>query len=106
MTTTERDLLKSRAYMAGQLLGEGAGDFYDVVAELAAGYASGVGVVNESEHHYKTVIAALNELQSVAGHVLEGIISDARDHSVSWSVIGDGLDVSKQAAQQKYGGKG
>lgn len=103
--STSREDMKTAAFVIGQQLADGAGDFYDVVAELVAGYCEGYSVQDASDAHYRTAIGALAELASVSGNVLEGIVAEAREKHVSWSVIGDGLDVSKQAAQQKYGSK-
>jgi hypothetical protein len=108
MTNTEktREELKAAAFELGAMLAT-VGDFYDVAEELAKGYAAGVMQADTlPERIVSLEMGALNELQSVAASVLGWRVDDARKLHLSWSDIGDVLDVSKQAAQQKYGPKG
>lgn len=39
----------------------------------------------------------------IAKTVLDKAIANARDYGVSWATIGQGLGITKQAAQQRYG---
>lgn len=97
-----REELKAAAYELGKMLA-GVGDFYDVAEELAKGYAAGVAGSETSRHGIRSQIGALNELQSVANSVIEWRVDDARGMYLTWEEIGEALDTSKQAAQQKYG---
>lgn len=105
MSESARDKLKVTAANAGARLGQGAGDFYDVVEALAAGYVSGIGAEPGTAHAVKMKMAALNELVSVAGNVLAGVVAEERELGMPWSEIGDALEITRQAAQQKYGKK-
>ena len=49
-------------------------------------------------------LAVLRELRVHGDEWVSAIVADARRHDVSWSVIGNALGVSRQAAQQRYGG--
>lgn len=48
-------------------------------------------------------ISALDGLQRAANQVIEWRVEDARTSDTSWSKIGDALDTSKQAVQQRFG---
>lgn len=101
-----REELKQAAFELGAMLAQ-VGDFYDVAEELAKGYASVVAQQDvRPERIVRLELGALNELQSVANSIMAWRVEDARKLYLSWSDIGDVLDVSKQAAQQKYGAKG
>lgn len=55
------------------------------------------------ERHLLLQISALNSLKASADNVTSWRVDDARDNLASWQNIGDSLDVSKQAAQQRFG---
>jgi hypothetical protein len=105
MTNTEktRSDLRLAARALGELLAE-VGDFYDVAEELAIGYANVMMQADtKPERRAMLQLGALNELQSVAANVMEWRVDDARELDVPWSEIGDCLEITRQAAQQKYG---
>ena len=99
-----REEVKLAAHQLGTLLIESNANFYDVAEALAEGYAA------ESAKYESlplitvlSKIAALNELQSVSNNTIKDYVADARAGFASWTQIGDALDVTKQAAQQRYG---
>jgi hypothetical protein len=55
------------------------------------------------ERHVLLQLGALNELRSVANSITSWRVDDARDLLASWSQIGQALDISKQAATQRFG---
>jgi hypothetical protein len=97
--------LQIAARKLGALISQ-VGDFYDVAEDIARGYADyHAGNDTSPERRLPLQLSALNELQSVANNVIEWRVDDARDAYLSWEKIGDALDISRQAAQQKYGAK-
>lgn len=56
-----------------------------------------------SAAHIFSQLCALNELRSVAGNLIQWRVDDARERGMSWQDIGDALEISRQAAQQRYG---
>lgn len=58
----------------------------------------------DRESVLKWELVALEGILRSASEVLRWRVDDARDAGMTWSEIGDILEVSKQAAQQKYGG--
>lgn len=133
-----RSNLRLAARQLGALIPH-LGDFYDVIEEIAIGWAegleaadaaaasavytslveSGPGRVAGGEAVFaaaqeepapamrfllRSQLAALNELRSVAGNVMEWRVEDARASLWSWSEVGEALEISKQAAQQRFGG--
>jgi len=99
MSTSEE--VKAAAHQLGAMLAEAHADFYDVVEAFSEGYAEGRAATGERVFLVK--LGALNELQSVSNNTITDYVQDARAAHVSWSQIGDALDVSRQAAQQRYG---
>lgn len=100
MTTKEE--VQALAHRLGVMLTEGGGaDFYDVAEGLSAGYAEGHAAIGHRV--LLSRISALNELQSVSNNTINEYVKDARAESLSWTRIGDALDTSRQAAQQRYG---
>jgi len=53
--------------------------------------------------NFRRIVAARNNL-SVAERELHDAVRSARKAGDSWTVIGAALDVSRQAAQQRFGG--
>jgi hypothetical protein len=100
---TKEDLVTA-AFALGDMLSK-VGDFYDVAEALAAGWAAGVGAEAGGVRSILSQLGALNELQSVSNEVMGWRVDDARAALVSWSDIGDVLEISKQAAQQRWGKK-
>lgn len=110
------DQLRLAAHALGRMAAL-VGDFYDVLEEFARGYAtrsystpeSGVdspSVELSKKHAYiRLQIGALNEARSVAQELIAWRVDDARDAFMSWQVIGEALEISKQAVQQRYGPK-
>lgn len=54
--------------------------------------------------YFRKIIAA-RKRQLEADQALEDAVRDAREAGDSWTVIGAALDVSRQAAQQRFGQK-
>lgn len=101
---TTKDEVKRAAWALGKLMAEAeSGDDYDVLEELAQGYATGMGKAVETEAFLLAQITALDSLQSAAQTVIEWRVDDARACDTSWAKIGDALDTSKQGAQQRFG---
>lgn len=46
--------------------------------------------------------AALHELQSVSGNLIAELVGNARARYWTWEMIGEALEISKQAAQQRF----
>lgn len=104
--TPSRDDLRLAARALGEMLSH-VGDFYDVAEEIAIGYANESKQEDASRERFLSLkLGALNELQSVANNVMEWVVDDMRDEHMSWQQVGDVLDVSRQAAQQRFGPKG
>lgn len=82
---------------------EAGGDFYDVAENFAEGYTVGSGQTHAVKPAVLAQISALDGLQRAANQVIEWRVEDARTSSTSWSKIGDALDTSKQAVQQRFG---
>lgn len=57
----------------------------------------------ESERHWIAMFAALNEIRSVAESLIQEAVGEARRDGMTWEQIGDALEVTKQAAQKRYG---
>lgn len=61
-----------------------------------------------NEHNRHDADQALDRLEAIAGlrRALDDLADDAalsaRKHGASWSVIGDALDITRQAAQQRW----
>jgi|GEM_PF-6555117 len=105
MTNPEktREELKAAAFELGRMLAQ-VGDFYDVAEELAKGYADDRMQEGPSdERRVQLQIGALNELQSVSNEIISWRVDDGRKLFMSWTQIGDALDTSRQAAQQRFG---
>lgn len=100
---TTREELKELARKIGAALNEGPCDFYDVADAIAEGFAESAGRENGTGHWHRLRIEALNELSSTASNLIPESVSEARAAGASWVTIGNALDVSKQAAQQRYG---
>lgn len=101
-----REELVRAAVKLGRMMATGQGDFYDIVEGLASGYAIGIGGADVTpERAVALSIGALNELQSVANSVIAWRVDDARELHMPWSEIGDVLEMTKQAAQQRFGKK-
>lgn len=96
-----KQAVKDWAKQLGMMLAEGNADFYDVVEAFSEGYALAEGSTDKAKG-ILTQIGALHELQSVANNTVRDYVDDARAEHASWTQIGDALDTSKQAAQQKY----
>jgi hypothetical protein len=64
--------------------------------------AQGQPAVPISEH-YRWVFVALNELQSAADSTIALAAGEARAEGISWAQIGRPLEISRQAAQQRFG---
>lgn len=87
------------AEQLGRMIAESDfGDFYDVVAGVAAGY----GMVHQNDMHLPALVAAFS-IRAAADSVTGWRVDDAREEGASWSQIGGALGMSKQSAQQKYG---
>ena len=56
-----------------------------------------------TKEHWRLILGALNELQSVANNTLASSVGDARADGLVWSEIGDALEISKQGAQKRFG---
>jgi len=52
---------------------------------------------------FRRIIAARRSL-AAADHELHEAVKAARDAGDSWAIIGAALDISRQAAQQRFGG--
>lgn len=52
--------------------------------------------------HFRRIIAARERVDE-AERELAGAVRDARAAGDSWSIIGAALDVTRQAAQQRFG---
>jgi hypothetical protein len=109
-----RSDLQLAARRLGELAGHHVGDFFDIVEEIARGYAEHLEPTpksfrNQHEHdqhrerRVRLQLNALNEMQLVARDVIEWRVDDARELRMSWQQIGDALEMSRQAAQQRYG---
>ena len=77
----------------------------DVVVEPFGGAAQGAGYPR-TKGHLRWQLVAANELRSVTDNWVGQLVTDAREEHWSWSEVGDALEVSKQAAQQRYGSFG
>lgn len=101
---TTKDEVKRAAWALGKLMAEAEqSDDYDVLEELAQGYATGMGKATEVEPFLLAQLTALDSLQAAAQTVIEWRVADAREGLTSWSKIGDALSTTKQAAQQRFG---
>ena len=100
MATKEE--LKNAAQLLGRLMATAeTGDDYDALEELAEGYAAETDGENLAAQ-----LEILNSIQATARTIIDYRVADARDAGLSWSKIGDALDMSKQAAQQRFGHAG
>lgn len=52
--------------------------------------------------NFRRIVAARRQI-AVAQQELEDAVATARDAGDSWTVIGAALDISRQAAQQRFG---
>jgi hypothetical protein len=52
---------------------------------------------------FKWPLVAMNEMRSVAEHSIAAVVGEARAARVTWSAIAEGLDITKQGAQKRYG---
>lgn len=95
-----KDQVKATAQLLGVMLAQGVGDFYDVAESLADGYGS---INNGPEHQGYRKLVALHALTAAAEEVKGWVVEDAREALMPWSKIGEALDMSKQAAQQRWG---
>ena len=77
----------------------------DVVAEPFAGSDQGAGYPR-TKGHLRWQLVAANELRSVANNWVAQLVVDAREEHWAWSEIGDALEITRQAAQQRYGSFG
>ena len=101
---TTKDDVKNAAWALGKLMAEcDLADDYDLLEELVQGYATGMGKATETERFLLAQITALHSIQSAAETIIAWRVDDAREGITSWSKIGDALDMSKQAAQQRFG---
>lgn len=101
---TKTHRLQAAARLVGEMLAE-AGDFYDVVENICIGYANvtySPDSLSERSHLGWQLIAA-NELRSVADNWTAQLVTEAREEHWTWAAIGDALEVTRQAAQQRYG---
>lgn len=93
-----KDQLIQAAHALGRMHAETRmGDFYDIVDGFTKGYAEAEADV------YKWQLVALSELRAVVEDMTQWRVDDAREAGQSWQQIGDALEISRQAAQQKYG---
>lgn len=105
---TTREELKEAARKLGAMMAEHVGDFYDVVEMIAVGYGEElakhhpVDSQEYNERHVSCQLSALNELQSVANTVIGWKVEDGRGLHMSWQSIGDALDISRQAAHERF----
>ena len=97
MTTKQE--LHDAAFKLGQMMAE-VGDSYDVAESLAAGYAA--GMVDQQPTPLLAQLTALNELSSAAREVIRWRVDDARAEFVSWEKIGGALDMTRQAAHERF----
>lgn len=104
MEDSPRDTIRKMARRLGEMLAAEHADFYDVVESFTQGYGVGGGS-GEREYRISRELAALNALRLAAAEVIDWRVEEARDERMSWSQIGGALEMSKQAAQQKYGTK-
>jgi hypothetical protein len=104
--------IQAAAYKLGRMLGESDfGDFYDVVEGVIDGYVHAEPLDSDQvwkaeADRYGAIsrrLYSLHGLRAAAETVIGESVEDARDVRMTWQEIGDALDVSKQAAQQKYG---
>lgn len=77
--------------------------------ELAEGVEPNSGAAQDtaappSKEYLRQCLIALNELRSVSANVIPWRVDDAKNSGMLWSEIGDALEITKQAAQQRYGG--
>lgn len=91
----------------GQMPADSAGV---VEPDFGAAQASqGPGIVElgldgySNDFRLKLQLIALNEMAGVVRDVLEWRVDDARDRRWSWQRIGDALEMSRQAAHQRWG---
>lgn len=99
---TTREELKEAAFALGKMMAE-VGDFYDVAEPFAEGYGVGTEKAGAVETFIPAQLTALNSLQTAAQTVIAWRVEEARASEVSWSKIGEALDMSKQGAQQRFG---
>jgi hypothetical protein len=59
-----------------------------------------------SKSHLRWQLVAANELSSVATNWRAQLVVDAREEHWTWQEVGDALEISRQAAQQRYGSFG
>lgn len=59
-----------------------------------------------SKAHLRWQLVASNELSSVAQNWRAQLVVDAREEHWTWQEIGDALEITRQAAQQRYGSFG
>lgn len=109
---TTREELREAARKLGAMMAEHVGDFYDVAENLAAGYAESLAAhlkpesQEYAERSIQCQLGALNELQSVSNTVIGWRVDDAREAFMSWEKIGDALDISRQAAHERFNKEG
>lgn len=69
---------------------------------------TGLELIDPATHHgrdaahLRAIIAAAEQVEA-AQEQLADVVAEARRGGTSWTVIGAGLGVSKQAAQQRFG---
>lgn len=103
---TNKEQVAEAAFQLGRLLADG-GDFYDVAENFAQGWADaqagrGDGGQDAAARHVLVQLTALDALQAAAREIIGWRVDDARIIGVPWESIGQSLDMTKQAAQQRF----
>lgn len=78
-----------------------SGSFANVAKSVARGFAE--AQTGEAQRRAHLALLGAEALVRGSETARGWVVQDARDVGLSWSTVGEALEISKQGAQQRYG---
>jgi len=91
----------SQAEELGRMLAS-SGSFANVAKSIARGFAE-AQTGEEAQRRAHLALLGAEALVRGSETARGWVVQDARDVGLSWSTVGEALEISKQGAQQRYG---